>query len=138
MRINHFLGYSASDLLASLPFSSWKVTKRYVPELRERHYLFSGKGVSVRCDESNTVRGIFLTRDSMAALPEDLVEVSFGFERDQVISVLGIPSFSRETVDVPILGRVGAGDNFARKGYEVQISYLPDSGLIERVAYVLE
>ncbi|MFN3684672.1 MAG: hypothetical protein ACK41F_12185 [Fimbriimonadaceae bacterium] len=121
MNLEIFLGASALDLLATVPFSGWAVERAVDRDLPrpEVRYVFRSHGLDLICHEDERIRSIFVHRGA----DEALTGVPFTLGRQQVLARFGRPEKSGARFKHPILGVKGAWDRFHRPTGLMHVQY---------------
>jgi hypothetical protein len=130
-----YLGRPASIVLSAFPFKDWKFEKSVENDLDETviDYVFPENGVDFTCDGDDKVSVIILFSNDQRRFDEDLLDVPFSLNRQQVVELLGSASKSGGRRTHPILGESGAWDRFSRPGYSIHIEYQVDENSIKKI-----
>lgn len=120
--LTRYLGKSATDLLASAPFSSWVFSKSIDDDLAEMriNYSCESENFDFVCDSDDRITTIFLT-SALFAYQE--IDLPTGSSRNDVIAAFGKPSRCGQPSNDPILGEYGAWDRYDLVNYSLHIEY---------------
>jgi plasmid stabilization system protein ParE len=132
-----YLGKSASALLGAPPFDAWAVERSVEEDLPDPliHYVFTGRGVELRCDRDERISAIFIESDEWIEC-DPAVGVRFESTRSVVLDRLGVPAKSGAGLRDPILGDYGAWDRFSKAGYAVHVEYRVNEDRIKRITLI--
>lgn len=131
-----YLGKSAATLLAAPPFAGWEYERSVESDLDRPAvlYIFTNKGLEVRCNENDEVESLFCTSGNF---DESLIEFSFANKRNDVMAILGEPEKSGNKMEDPILGNYGAWDRFNRGETTIHFQYAFSNDETEKITFML-
>ena len=133
-----YLGKPSEYLLAEPPFNRWEWKKSVETSLPEpvTDYVFPNNGMDFVCDVLRLIRTIFVYNKNERRFHEELVDLPFRLNRQQVLDRQGIPSKSGERVVDSILGEYGAWDRFENDNFALHVQYDLDGSSIQQITLI--
>lgn len=134
MNLAKYLGKKSSDLLEDEPFKNWNVEKSKDDDSNPPliRYIFKECGIELSCDQADEkIRSLFINKDNFDG--EVLSEIPFTLKRENILTILGVPSKSGEAFSHPALGEFGAWDSFGDNEFTTHVQYKVNSNSIERI-----
>lgn len=127
-----YLGMPSSALMGAVPFRRWSFARSVDEDLPKRsiNYTSEQHGISLTCDDDETIRSIFLTSDNF---DQALLDIPFSSSRREVLNLLGVPSKSGDAHTSRFLGEYGAWDRFDSARHSIHVEFQPHADSIKMV-----